>query len=30
LRKFYGRHHDFINRYRVSVSQMTTAMLRFS
>ncbi len=22
VRKFYGRHHDLVNRYRVSVSQM--------
>ena len=26
LRKFYGRSHDLINRYRISVSQMTTHM----
>ena len=26
LRKFYGRHHDLVNRYVVSVSQMTTDM----
>ena len=24
LRKFYGRHHDLVNRYGISVSQMTT------
>jgi hypothetical protein len=24
LRKFYGRHHDLVNRYGVFVSQMTT------
>ena len=26
----YGRHHDFVNRYGVSVSQMTTDMFRLS
>jgi hypothetical protein len=26
LRNFYGRHHDFVNRYGISVSQMTTDM----
>ena len=26
LRKFYGRHHDFVDRYAISVSQMTTDM----
>ena len=26
--EFYGRHHDFVNRYGESVSQMTTDMLR--
>ena len=30
LRMFYGRYHDLVNRYRVSVSQMTTDMLRLS
>ena len=30
LRKFYVRHHDMVNRYRVSVSQITTHMFRFS
>jgi len=30
LRKFYSRHHDLVNRYRVSVSQMTPDMFRFS
>jgi len=25
-RKFYGNHHDLINRYGISVSQMTTGM----
>ena len=24
LRKFYGRHHDWVDRYGISVSQMTT------
>jgi len=24
LRIFYGRHHDLVNYYRLSVSQMTT------
>jgi len=26
----YGHHHDFANRYGVSVSQMTTDMFRLS
>jgi hypothetical protein len=26
LRKCYGRHHDLVDRYRISVSQMTTDM----
>ena len=26
LRKFYGRHHDMVDRYGISVSQMTTDM----
>jgi hypothetical protein len=26
LRKFYGRHHDLVDRYGISVSQMTTDM----
>jgi hypothetical protein len=30
LRKFYGRHHDLVDRYWISVSQMTTNMLRLS
>ena len=30
LRKFYGRHHDFGNRYGVSVSQMITDIFRLS
>ena len=30
LRKFYGRHHDLVNRYGVFVSQMTTDMFRLS
>jgi len=29
LRKFYGRHHDLVDRYGISVSQMTTDMLHF-
>jgi hypothetical protein len=28
--KFYGCHHDLVNRYGVSVSQMTTDMFRLS
>jgi len=30
LRKFYGRHHDLIERYEISVSQMTTGMCHLS
>ena len=30
LRKFYGHHHDLGNRYRISVSQMTTDMFHLS
>ena len=30
LRKFYGRHHDLVDRYRISVSQMTTDMFHLS
>jgi len=30
LQTFYGRHHDLVNRYGVSVSQKTSDMLRFS
>jgi hypothetical protein len=26
LQRFYGCHHDFVNSYRISVSQMTTDM----
>ena len=26
LRKFYGRHHELVDRYGISVSQMTTDM----
>jgi hypothetical protein len=26
FRKFYGRHHDLVDRYGISVSQMTTDM----
>jgi hypothetical protein len=29
LRKFYGRYHDLVNRYGVSVLQMTTDMFRY-
>ena len=28
--KIYGRHHDLVNRYEISVSQMTTYMFRLS
>ena len=30
LRKFYGRHHDLVDRYRISLSQMTTDMFHLS
>ena len=30
LRKFYGRHHDLVDHYGISVSQMTTDMLHLS
>ena len=30
LRPFYGRHHDLVNRYGVSVSQMTTDIFHLS
>jgi len=30
LRKFYGRHHDLVDRYEISVSQITTDMFHFS
>jgi hypothetical protein len=30
LRKFYGHHHDFVDRYVISVSQMTTDMFNLS
>ena len=30
LRKFYGGHHVLVNRYGISVSQMTTDMFRLS
>jgi hypothetical protein len=30
FRKFYGRHHDLVNRYRISVSKMTTDMFLLS
>ena len=29
LRKFYGRHHDLVDRYGISVSQMTTCRENF-
>ena len=30
LRKFYGRHHDLVDRYGISVSQMNTDMFHLS
>ena len=30
LRKFYSRHHDLVNRYRISMSQMATDMFDMS
>jgi hypothetical protein len=30
LGKFYGRHHDLVDRYGISVSQMTTDMFHLS
>jgi hypothetical protein len=30
LRKFYCRHHDLVDRYGISVSQMTTDMFHLS
>ena len=30
LRKYYGRHHDLIDRYGISMSQLTTNMFRLS
>jgi hypothetical protein len=30
LQKFYGRHHDLVDRYGISVSQMTTDMFHLS
>ena len=30
LRKFYGRHHDLVDRYGISVTQMTTDLFRLS
>jgi hypothetical protein len=30
LRRFYSRHHDLVDRYRISVSQMTTDMFHLS
>jgi len=30
LRKFYGHHHDLVDSYRISVSQMTMDMFHLS
>jgi hypothetical protein len=30
LRKFYGRHHDFVDRYEIYVPNMTTNMFHLS
>jgi hypothetical protein len=30
LRQFYGRHHDLVDRYGISMSQMTTDMFHLS
>ena len=30
LRKVYGRHHDLVDRYGISMSQMTTDMFHLS
>ena len=30
LRKVYGHHHDLVDRYGISVSQMTTDMFHLS
>ena len=30
IRKFYGHHHDLVNHYGISVSQMTTDMFHLS
>jgi len=30
LRKLYGRHHDLVNRYEISVSEVITDMFRLS
>ena len=30
LRKFYGRHHDLVERYGISVSLLTTDMFHLS
>jgi hypothetical protein len=30
LRTFYGRHHDLVDRYGISVSQMTTDVFHLS
>jgi hypothetical protein len=30
LDKFYGHHHDLVNRYRISVPQMTTDLFHMS
>jgi hypothetical protein len=30
ISKFYGRHHDLVDRYGIPVSQMTTDMFHLS
>jgi len=30
IRTFYGRHHDLVDRYGISVSQMTTDIFHLS
>ena len=30
LRKLYGRHHDLVDRYGISMSEMTTDMFHWS
>ena len=30
LRKFFGRHHDLVDRYEISISQMTMDIFRLS
>ena len=29
-RKFFGRHHDLVDRYEISISQMTMDIIRLS